>query len=263
MKSYKPLKILISGGNQGIGYHMVHTFLKQGHHVYVLDIELDQLKILSKTCNQETLAYTICDMKDEDMVKESIAKAINTLGHIDYAIHNACMCTFESFMDTDIKTMKEVLDINYFGAIHMIKHILPHFNQRHQGHIYLTSSGVGIMGFKNISPYASSKGALESLAKCLNIELKDTNIKCHLIHPPLTHTKSASGLGMPKEMMADPKVVGERLAKRMHHKKRIITYTKRNRVMVALMYLMPVRLGRFMSMMTDRYQNNLKKPKKM
>lgn len=263
MKSNKSLKILISGGNQGIGYHMVHTFLRQGHQVYVLDIECDQLTSLSKTFDQEVLAYSICDMKDERVVKESIENAIHTFGYFDYAIHNACMCTFDSFMDTDIKTFKEVLDINYFGAIHMIKYILPHFYDRNEGNIFLTSSGVGIMGFKNISPYASSKGALESLSKCLNIELKDTKIKCHLIHPPLTHTKSASGLGMPKEMMADPKLVGERLAKRIHLKKRIITYTRRNRVMVAFMYLMPIRLGRFMSMMTDRYQKNLKKSKKM
>ena len=38
-----------------------------------------------------------------------------------------------------------------------------------------TSSGVGVTGFMNISPYSSTKGALEALAKCLIIPTDDTH----------------------------------------------------------------------------------------
>ena len=45
--------------------------------------------------------------------------------------------------------------------------------EKKEGRIIFTSSGVGVTGFGNISPYASSKGAIESLAKCLEIENQD------------------------------------------------------------------------------------------
>jgi len=55
--------------------------------------------------------------------------------------------------------------------------------------------------------------------------------------------------------MASPEKVGKGLSKRIHHKKRIITYSARNRFTVLLMYIMPVTLGRFLSKMTDKVSN--------
>ncbi|HBR25330.1 MAG TPA: short-chain dehydrogenase, partial [Firmicutes bacterium] len=80
------------------------------------------------------------------------------------------------------------------------------------------SSGVGVMGFINISPYASSKGAIESLAKCLNIEYQNDGISFHIFHPPLTRTKSAEPLPIPKEFMVPPEKVGVGLAKHINKK---------------------------------------------
>ena len=77
-----------------------------------------------------------------------------------------------------------------------------------KGKVIFTSSGVGIMGFPDISPYASSKGAIGSLAKCLNLEYMDKGIRFQLIHPPLTRTRSAAPLPVPRDFMADPKAVG-------------------------------------------------------
>lgn len=82
-----------------------------------------------------------------------------------------------------------------------------------KGRLIFTSSAVGVTGFKNISLYASSKGAIESLAKCLEIENRQYGISVHLFHPPLTNTTSASGLMIPKEFKANPREVGKGFAK--------------------------------------------------
>ncbi|MBU1142387.1 MAG: SDR family oxidoreductase [Firmicutes bacterium] len=254
MKKKKILNILISGANEGIGYYMVESFLKQGHNIFVLDVNLENLHHLSETYDNKRLSYVKCDVSQESEVEESIQLAIKSFEKIDYMIHNACLCTFSSFNDTKKETFKNVFDVNYYGAIHMIKHILPRFEEQKYGDIFITSSGVGAMGFKNISPYASSKGALESLAKCLNIEFKQKNISFHLIHPPLTKTKSSNGLPIPQDFMAKPEKVGYGLSKRIHQKKWIITFSSRNRLTVFLMYLMPVSMGKFLNAMTGSYE---------
>ena len=63
-------------------------------------------------------------------------------------------------------------------------------------------------GFGGLSAYASTKGALEALAKCLNIEEADAGVTFHILHPPLTRTASSSPLPVPPEFMADPEKVG-------------------------------------------------------
>ncbi len=91
---------------------------------------------------------------------------------------------------------------------------------RKSGRVIFTSSGVGVMGFVDISPYASSKSAIEALAKCLAIEYQNYGISFHIFHPPLTRTKSAEPLPVPKEFMADPEKVGVGLAKQIRCRKR-------------------------------------------
>jgi len=108
------------------------------------------------------------------------------------------------------------------------------------------------MGFVNISPYASSKGALEGLAKCLNIEYKESGITFHILHPPLTKTKSSAPLPVPNEFMADPVKVGTGLAKRLKSNRFIICHSFAQKVQTHLMYLFPVSFGRFLSKMTTK-----------
>lgn len=110
-----------------------------------------------------------------------------------------------------------------------------------------TSSGVGVMGFPDISPYASSKGAVEALAKCLNLEYMDKGIRFQLFHPPLTRTKSAAPLPIPKDFMADPLAVGHGLARRINKKSFYICHTARQQLLTALCYLFPVKMGEAMS----------------
>ena len=248
------LNILISGANEGIGYYLVENLLKQGHKVFVLDYKTDYLELLSTTYDLDQFTYCQCDISSKLHVKACVKIAIDYLKSIDYLIHNACKCTFDTFEDTSIRTFESIFSVNFYGAIHLIKHTLPIFKRQNKGNVFISSSGVGVTGFKSISPYAASKGALESLIKCLNIELKQSNIVFHIIHPPLTKTNASKGLKIPLDMMAHPESVGKGLAKRIHHKRRIITYNIKNRVTVFFMYMFPVSIGRFMSKMTDRYQ---------
>lgn len=252
MRKTNPLNILISGANEGIGYHMVESLLKQNHNVFVLDIKTDGLEKLSDLYPKDRLFFDLCDISDEQQVISSMKKVASELDHIDYVIHNACKCTFESFENATINSFKQVYDVNFFGALHLIKHTLPILEKQRKGNIFITSSGVGIMGFREISPYASSKAALESLVKCLNIEYKSKNIHFHIIHPPLTLTNSSKGLNIPVEFMANPKKVGQGLAKRIHKKRRVIAYSKTNQLTVGLMYLFPVSMGKLLSKMTEK-----------
>ena len=245
------VRIVLTGGNEGIGFHMASQFLKDDHKVAVLDIKLNNLDSLKQQYPDKLLLFE-CDVSDPQTLEKSIDATITAFGGIDFAIHNACKCLFTGLEETTNGQYKSVFDVNYYGAINLTRAVLPIMKKQSNGRIFYTSSGVGVMGFVNISAYASSKGALESLAKCMNIEYQSTGITFHIIHPPLTNTISAEPLPVPKEFKADPQKVGTGIAKNIHRKRFIICHSLAQRLQTGMAYVLSYRLGSFMSKMTMR-----------
>ena len=248
------MNVIITGANQGIGFFLVDQLLKDGNRVAVLDLETENLEIL-KSQYEELLLYFTVDVRNQEELNAAVSQAAAKFLSVDAAIHNACKCTFAAEADTDLDTYRDVMDVNYFGALRLTKSVLPYMIKQNKGRIIFTSSGVGVMGFTRISPYASSKGAIESLAKCLNIEYAKNNISFHIFHPPLTRTKSAKPLPVPEEFMALPETVGIGLAKQMNSRHFMICHSWGQRVQTLICYLFPLKMGNLMSKMTDRYEN--------
>ena len=210
--------IIITGANQGIGYYFTEQALKDGNRVAVLDIETDHLKDLAQVFPKQLLCCK-ADVCDDIQIDTAVKEIVAVFSSIDIAIHNACLCTFANENDTELNMYERVFNVNYYGGLRLAKRVLPYMQEQKRGKIIFTSSGVGVTGFIGISPYASTKGALESLAKCLNIEYASDGISFHIIHPPLTRTKSASPLPVPNEFMADPQKVGYGIAKHIFSKR--------------------------------------------
>jgi NAD(P)-dependent dehydrogenase (short-subunit alcohol dehydrogenase family) len=243
--------ILIVGANQGIGYYMVKQLLEDGNKVSVLDIQTDHVDKL-KALYPENLFVTYADATDETSLKQGIQSAMDRHGTIDIAVHNACICTFDSEADTDYEVYRKVMDVNYYGALRLSKIVLPYMRKAKKGRVIFTSSGVGVTGFGNISPYASSKGAIEALAKCLAIENEAYGISFHIMHPPLTDTASASGLPVPKQFKADAEKVGRGLGKKIKSRKFVICHSWNQGIQMRICYRCPLRMGKMMWKMTQR-----------
>lgn len=242
--------IIVTGANEGIGYYMVEQLLKDGHFVAVLDVDISNIKKQQVKYGQKLLPY-ICDVRETDSIETCVGDIARIFNGIDIAVHNACRCTFTPACNTEEDIYHDVFNVNYFGALRLAKAVVPYMQK--PGKVIFTSSGVGVMGFVNISPYASSKGAIESLAKCLGIEYHKDGITFHIFHPPLTRTKSAGPLPIPIEFKADPKIVGSGLAKHIGSKRFVICHSLGQKLQTMICYLFPVRMGRLMSKMTDGY----------
>lgn len=251
--------IIIVGANQGIGYYLTERLLELAHSVTVLDIQLSGISRLQEKY-PDTLLPIIADAQQLESIEKGVKQAVERFGNIDIAVHNACMCTFDSEPDTNYEVYQKVMDINYFGALRLAKTVLPFMRKAKKGRIIFTSSGVGVTGFANISPYASTKGAIESLAKCLEIENEEYGISFHLFHPPLTNTASASGLPIPKEFKADPKKVGYGLAEHIWSKRFVICHSISQALQMKFSYHHPLFIGRMMTKMTKRADKNQTNP---
>jgi NAD(P)-dependent dehydrogenase (short-subunit alcohol dehydrogenase family) len=243
--------VIIVGANSGIGYHLVEKLLQRGHRVAVLDIRTDHLMELQRSFQDHLLPIT-ADAQDTDSILRGVNEATSRFGPPDAAIHNACLCTFQSEPDSDYEVYQKVMDTNFFGALRLAKAVLPEMRREKKGRIIFTSSGVGVTGFANISPYASSKGAIEALARCLEIENAPYGISFHLFHPPLTDTPASAGLPIPKQFKADPKKVGYGLADHLWAKSFVICHSTSQALQMKFCYRHPLFIGRKMSEATRR-----------
>jgi NAD(P)-dependent dehydrogenase (short-subunit alcohol dehydrogenase family) len=242
-------RVLITGANKGIGYNIVRQLLADGYAVSVIDTETDNLDELRKNYEGRLLPLR-CDVRSDEAMAKAVALSVKTFGGIDIAVHNACKCDFKPAEETDISEYHDIIDVNFFGALRLAKLALQYIQPG--GRIIFTSSGVGVTGFVNISPYASSKGAIESLAKCLNIEYASRDVSFHIFHPPLTRTDSSACLPMPKEFMADPVKVGKGLAKHINKNRFIICHSFGQKLMALMCYLLPIKMGKLLGKMFQR-----------
>ncbi len=247
-------KIVITGANNGIGFHATKTLLEDGYSVAALDISTGDLEPLVSLFPDRLLVLQ-CDVADAAQVNEAVGDVIKRWSQIDVLVNNACIAIFKPFEQRTIEETRKEFDVNYFGYLNTIRAVFPHMKARREGIIHNVSSGVGITGFPGISGYASTKGAIESLTRTLALEFEKYGIVVNLMHPPLTNTKSASPLGIPVQAMDDPARVGRNLAKQILSTKPAIASDFRTAVYLLFAYRYPKVLGRLFAKLTENARN--------
>lgn len=241
--------LLITGGNNGIGYYMVKQWLENGNRAAVLDLATDNLDKL-KEIFPDALLPIVCDVTNADAVQEAVRQTADTFKAIDIAVHNACICPFKSLDELALEDYRRVMEVNFLGAVTLAKAVLPIMLKQKSGKVCLTSSGVGVTGFIGISSYSASKGAIEAFARCMRLEYKGTGVSFHILHPPLTDTKSSEPLPVPREFKANAEKVGRGFVKRLGSKKFIITPSAGDAISVRGSYLFPLQMGNLLAKMT-------------
>ncbi len=244
------MNLFITGANQGIGYYLAAQALEEGNAVSVLDVETDRLAALAAAHPGRLLCHR-ADVRDAEAVRRAVEATAAQFGRIDAAIHNACLCP-KVQEARDSASHRAVFDVNYFGALHVTQCVLPHMRRQGGGRVFFTCSGVGITGFAGLTAYAPSKAALEALAKCCALECAGAGVTFHILHPPLTRTRSSAFLPVPPAFMADPEIVGRGLAKRLTSRRFVLCHSLLQRVQTQACYLFPIRMGRLLTRMTAR-----------
>lgn len=246
--------VIVTGANNGIGFHMTKTLLEDGNCVAALDIADENLVPLHSFYS-ERLLVSNCDVTDCVRVNDTISSIAEIWGNIDVLVNNACLAIFKPFEQKTIGETRKEFEVNYFGYVNTIAAVLPYMKAQGKGIIHNVSSGVGITGFPGIYGYASTKGAIESLTRTLALEFETYGICVNLMHPPLTNTKSASPLGIPVQAMDDPIRVGHNFAKRILSTRAIVAPDFRTSVYLFLAYRYPLGLGRLFAKLAESSKN--------
>jgi len=243
--------ILITGANNGIGLSLTKALVNMPYRIACLDLSCENLKPLRET-HADSLHFYHCDLTHDCDVREAVGRIISSWSRIDVLVNNACIAGYQLFEECSFESIRQQFEVNFFGYLRTIQAIIPIMKAQGGGIIHNVSSGVGLTGFPGASGYAASKGAIESLSRTLRLEMVRYNIWVTIVHPPLTYTRSSALLGIPASSMADPLVVGRKLAAHIFSTKAVIILDYQTALGLLFSRLFPAMMGRVLSLLTQR-----------
>ena len=194
--------ILISGATSDIGREIAKT-LCPDYPLLLHGRNAETLAALKEELNSPNPVALWCiDLTDIQNVKSSlkdllIAKQLYIEGFVHCAGTHKIL-PFKTFREDYIK---EIFDVNLFSAIAILQALLMKNNLSTLKRVLFISALYSKRGNKGNTMYASSKGALDALAKSLAIELAP-NINVNSILPGGIRTKMTENIYNDPEKMA-------------------------------------------------------------
>jgi len=163
--------VVITGGSSGIGEALAKKFAMEGSKVVIGARNLQALERVAGEIEKSggKVSYLQCDVSIESDCKNLILKAVDTFGSIDVLINNAGVSMRAIFEDLDLKVIKRLMDINFWGTVYCSKHALPYLLQN-KGSLVGVSSIAGLKGLPGRTGYSASKFAMNGFMETIRIE---------------------------------------------------------------------------------------------
>jgi len=198
--------IAITGGTDGIGRALVEAFLTRGAKVSTCSRTQEKLAHLKTEFSGKTLFTVVADVSKEEDCKNFIEKTIEEFGGIDVLINNAGISMRALFKDTELATLKKVMDINFWGTVYCTKYALDTVIER-KGTIVGVASIAGHRGLPGRSGYSASKAAVIRWMETLRTELLDTGVNVMWVSPGFTASNTRyAALGENAEPVKESKL---------------------------------------------------------
>lgn len=194
---------LVTGSSSGIGFETSLLLARNGYHTYASMRNLEKSKTITEISNREKLPLSVIqlDVDDDKSVKDAIYRIENGQGRIDVVVNNAGYLLIGPLEELSIREFKEQFETNFFGAIRVIKEVLPILRRQRAGTIVNISSLAGRIGLPLNSPYVSSKFALEGLSESMAYEIEQFGIKVVLVEPGYIKTNVANSFKTGKNVV--------------------------------------------------------------
>lgn len=181
---------IITGAGSGLGHGMALRLLNRGSKVTVIDLSInDERRLqLDEAARRGGARWQLmpADIRDERLVRETVAEAVETFGSPDLAINSAGIGLSRAFGNMTSEEFRRVMEINLFGSYHFSAAVLPHLKPG--ARLALVASLAGITSNYSYAAYGTSKFGVVGLATTLRYEYEPQGINISCICPPEVKT---------------------------------------------------------------------------
>jgi NAD(P)-dependent dehydrogenase (short-subunit alcohol dehydrogenase family) len=179
--------VLITGASTGLGRAFAEALLHAGFKVVGTVRNQEAAQTFEALAAGSAFAR-ILDVTDGKAITRTVAEVESQIGPIYALINNAGYGHEGTLEESPIEELRHQFEVNFFGAVAMIKAVLPNMRQRRAGRILNITSMGGLMTMPGISYYHASKFALEGLTSSLGKEVKSFGIFVTAVEPGMFRT---------------------------------------------------------------------------
>lgn len=209
MFSVKGKTAVVTGGTSGLGFNIALRLLQGGANVVIAGSNSEKgaytLPILEEQgFGADRVVFCQTNVRKEEDIENLVKTADEKFGSLDIFVNSAAIWSYAHIYDMPADELRRVIDTNVNGAFLGIKHVSKYMiEHKIEGKITLISSNSAWLPypvFGGYGPYASSKGAVNSLAIEAAKELKRYGIMVNAVAPGGMVTAGASSNMCVKEL---------------------------------------------------------------
>ncbi|PEB79272.1 short-chain dehydrogenase [Bacillus cereus] len=177
---------VITGASSGFGLLTTLELAKKGYLVIAtmrnLNKQEDLISQVTKLNLQQNIKIQQLDVTDQNSI-HNFQLYLKGISRVNLLINNAGYANGGFVEEIPVEEYRKQFETNLFGAISITQLVLPYMREQKSGKIINISSISGQVGFPGLSPYVSSKYALEGWSESLRLEVKPFGIDVALIEP--------------------------------------------------------------------------------
>ncbi|MAY14317.1 SDR family NAD(P)-dependent oxidoreductase [Thalassolituus sp. UBA2009] len=187
MKNFTDKVVVITGAASGMGREYALEFARLGAVVAITDVNAEQLAEthnMVKAITRKNSLSEVLDIAAEESVTDFAGKVKRELGNAHIIINNAGIGGGGApVWVQDNGQYHTTMQVNFFAVVYITKAFLPQLLANQEGAVVNVSSVFGLLGTPGTSDYCASKFAVRGFTESLMVELADTPISVHLVHP--------------------------------------------------------------------------------
>ena len=178
---------VVTGGSSGMGYETSLILARNGFHTYatVRKLEGEGSNQIIDIAKNENLPLQVIqlDVNNDKSVTDAINRIAKEKDRLDVVVNNAGYDLMGALEETSMNEIKGQFETNFFGAVRVMKEVIPMMRKQGGGIIVNITSVGGRITFPLNSPYHATKFALEGLSESMQYELEPLGIKIIVIEP--------------------------------------------------------------------------------
>ncbi|MCP3726446.1 oxidoreductase [Paraburkholderia sp. CNPSo 3272] len=174
--------LLITGVSSGFGRALAQEAVAAGHKV-VGTVRSVEAQREFESLSADSVFARVLDVTDFDAIDGVVEEIEASVGPVDVLVNNAGYGHEGVMEESPLAEMRRQFDVNVFGAVAMMKAVLPFMRARRRGHILNITSMGGYITMPGISYYCGSKFALEGISEALGKEVKAFGISVTAVAP--------------------------------------------------------------------------------
>jgi NAD(P)-dependent dehydrogenase (short-subunit alcohol dehydrogenase family) len=197
-----PKTLFITGVSSGFGRALAQEALAAGHHV-IGTVRSEQAKLDFEALDSANASARLLDVTQFDAIDGVIGEVEASIGPIDVLVNNAGYGHEGVMEESALTEMRRQFDVNVFGAVAMMKAVLPYMRKRRRGHILNITSMGGYITMPGIAYYCG-KFALEGISEVLGKEMKPFGVFVTAVAPGAFRTDWAG-----RSMVRAPRTIAD------------------------------------------------------